>query len=899
MASGDNQQDKKGITGGFGLFLLAVMIAVMFLQNFFEAKSAKVSFSYQVEHLVNLNMLRQDDCKKTATHANLVSFSGKFQETLSDSSRQRFHYLELIRDFNDIKRHDQELQQRQKDLSVQALRAVNFYMRLKGDTLPATGLYIHVNSTEAQQALVLNEISKDPIPSLGQMTARWNQARADSKASGQFVAELIDWLGLLSSPNLGIAADSLKQQLRASLKELELLGDSRESSKVEPAVAKVLHNIEQVLSSLDDVEGDWRFIKLRSIRELRDIHQKKELVGQRLAQVRALLDKQRPLVKDVIWFFNNKELSAASLEQQEADEYAHWFERARAEWDRFPLNKSAFFKASDQPNYLVLERTFKSEEVSINYLGILFPFLPVILIGLLIYFMFARQAKGVGTSAMSFGKSPAKLLQKGTHKITFKDVAGIDEAKEELQEIVEFLKDPQRFTQLGAEIPKGVLCVGPPGTGKTLVAKAVAGEADRPFFSISGSDFVEMFVGVGASRIRDMFKEAKKQAPCIIFMDEIDAVGRHRGVGIGGGHDEREQTLNQLLVEMDGFDANEGIILMAATNRPDVLDKALLRPGRFDRRVTIDLPDVKGRFEILKLHAKKIKMAVEVDLMKVARATPGSSGADLKNVLNEAALRAVRLEHECVQNEDVDYATDKVRFGKERRSLEMTKEEINRTAYHEAGHAILGLVSKHCDPVEKVTVIPRGMSLGATYTLPKGNRVGYWKEELADIMAMVMGGRAAEEIFIGDISSGAQSDIQRVTQLARSMVCEWGMSSKLGQIAFEERSDNNMYLGGAHSTQKTFSEKTAQVIDEEVHALIKQAHESALEVLSAHKEQGQLMAEMLMEFETLDAQDVKDIMALSFDRAAKEKRLRQDIGLRVDLPQASGELSPSKDNPQE
>ncbi len=390
---------------------------------------------------------------------------------------------------------------------------------------------------------------------------------------------------------------------------------------------------------------------------------------------------------------------------------------------------------------------------------------------------------------MNFGKSPAKLLAKDRNKVTFKDVAGCDEAKEELQEIVEFLKDPGKFTALGARIPKGVLCIGAPGTGKTLIAKAVAGEADRPFFFISGSDFVEMFVGVGASRIRDMFNEARKFAPCIIFMDEIDAVGRHRGAGIGGGHDEREQTLNQLLVEMDGFDPTEGIILIAATNRPDVLDKALLRPGRFDRRVIIDLPDIKGRFEILKVHARKIKLDPNVDLMDIARGTPGASGADLANILNEAALLAARRNRSAVTAQEAREAVDKVKYGKERRSLEIDDNEKKTTAYHESGHAIVALIVKSADPVDKVTIIPRGMSLGATHFMPKKNRLSYWRKELVDQLAVLMGGRAAEEVFVNDMSSGAQMDITQATRLARSMVCEWGMSD-LGTIAFDERSDS-------------------------------------------------------------------------------------------------------------
>ncbi len=507
-------------------------------------------------------------------------------------------------------------------------------------------------------------------------------------------------------------------------------------------------------------------------------------------------------MNNVIWFFNNQEISTRTLEKQDPEVFNQWFAKAKEEWNNFSHNRGGIFRAPDQPLNGVLEKTFKSEEPSPNYFSYLFTLMPVLLVLLVLYLIFARQMKGMGNTAMNFGKSPASLLNKGDNKITFKDVAGVDEALEELQENLEFLKSPQKFTSLGGRIPKGVLCIGPPGTGKTLIAKAVAGEADRPFFSISGSDFVEMFVGVGASRIRDLFDQAKKAAPCIIFMDEIDAVGRHRGVGIGGGHDEREQTLNQLLVEMDGFDTNEGVILMAATNRPDVLDKALLRPGRFDRRVVIGLPDIKGRFDILKVHARKIKMDPSVDLMTIARSTPGCSGADLANILNEAALLAARRGRSAVTAQETVEARDKVLYGKERRSLEMDENEKKTTAYHESGHAIVGLVVKNGDPVDKVTIIPRGFSLGSTMFLPKKNRVSYWKRELHDQLAVLMGGRVAEEIFVQDVSSGAQQDIERATQLARSMVCEWGMSDKLGAVAYEERSENGYNYGIGDSHEK-------------------------------------------------------------------------------------------------
>ena len=896
MALGDPQEEKKNIGGGLGLFLLAVLVAVMYMQSFFDAKLAKVSFSYQLEHLVNLDLVKAEESKKTATASNLVNFSGKFQESLSDTARHRFHYLELTKQLQDLEKQRHDLTTERDTLKAQALEAIHLYAQLWQFEVPASGLVIYAAPGEkvSDSSVIFEKKSvAQPLSSWQQMKERASK----HPISASYVSELIDWFGWLGSPKLGIADDQMKQSLRAATRELEQLGDSQDVSRVSRAVENALSTSFQVLSALDNSDADWRFSQLRSIRELKEVTKRLALTQDRYEQIAAQQAREKHLVLSTVWFVNNKELSSAGLEKQDPEEFARWFERAKTEWERFEFNKGLSFKAADQPSYLVLERTFRSEEAPPNYFGLLFSLLPVILVAFLIYFMFARQVKGVGGGAMTFGKSPAKLLQKGSHKITFKDVAGIDEAKEELQEIVDFLKDPAKFTKLGAEIPKGVLCVGPPGTGKTLIAKAVAGEADRPFFSISGSDFVEMFVGVGASRIRDMFKDAKKQAPCIIFMDEIDAVGRHRGVGIGGGHDEREQTLNQLLVEMDGFEANEGIILMAATNRPDVLDKALLRPGRFDRRVTIDLPDIKGRFEILKLHAKKIKMAEDVELMQIARGTPGSSGADLKNILNEAALRAVRLGHEFVSQEDVSYANDKVRFGKERRSLEMTKEEIQRTAYHEAGHAIIAHVSKHCDPVEKVTVIPRGMALGATYTLPRGNRVGYWKQELHEIMSMVMGGRAAEEVFIGDISSGAQSDINRMTHMARSMVCEWGMSDRLGQIAYEERSEGNMYLGGGQSVAKPYSDQTAQLIDDEVKKLIQEAHQRATELMHQYKEQVELMAQMLIRFETLDAEDVAAIMELKFDPETKEKKIRDDLGASKSVEEATSDSATTEAHP--
>jgi cell division protease FtsH len=488
--------------------------------------------------------------------------------------------------------------------------------------------------------------------------------------------------------------------------------------------------------------------------------------------------------------------------------------------------------------------------------------LPIVLFIVVLYFFFRSQIKMAGKSAMSFGKSKAKMLAREKNKITFKDVAGVEEAKDEVQELVEFLKDPKRFQKLGGRIPKGVLMIGSPGTGKTLLARAIAGEADVPFFNISGSDFVEMFVGVGASRVRDMFEQGRKSAPCLIFIDEIDAVGRHRGHGMGGGHDEREQTLNQLLVEMDGFDAQDGVIIIAATNRPDVLDPALLRPGRFDRQVTISLPDVKGREEILLVHAKKVKLSEGVDLSRIARGTPGYSGAELANLINEAALMAARKGMKAIGQFELEEARDKVRWGRERRSMAMTEKEKTSTAWHEAGHALLNVVLEHTDPLHKVTIIPRGQYLGATMYLPEGDQHSTQRKQSLDGLVMMMGGRIAEEMFTNDISNGASGDIAQATSLARKMVCEWGMSS-LGMIRFSDESDYS-FLGREVSSKRSHSEATAQLIDAEVKRLIDEAYQRATQILEEKKETVALIANALLEFETLEGSQVSDLITLGY-----------------------------------
>jgi len=499
--------------------------------------------------------------------------------------------------------------------------------------------------------------------------------------------------------------------------------------------------------------------------------------------------------------------------------------------------------------------------------SVLISWLPMLLL-LGIFLMFMRQLQAGGGKAMSFGKSKAKLLTDHQKKVTFADVAGIEEAKDEVEEIIAFLKDPKRFTKLGGRIPKGVLLMGPPGTGKTLLARAIAGEAGVPFFSISGSDFVEMFVGVGASRVRDLFEQGKKHAPCIIFIDEIDAVGRHRGAGLGGGHDEREQTLNQLLVEMDGFESNDGVILVAATNRPDVLDPALLRPGRFDRRIVVPRPDIKGREGILKVHTKRTPLQDDVDLAVIARGTPGFAGADLENLVNEAALMAARGGQERLTMRDFETAKDKVLMGPERKSMVISDKEKTTTAYHEAGHALVAKLLPGADPVHKVTIIPRGLALGATQQLPSEDRLNLSCEFAKNQIAILMGGRVAEEIVFSQKTTGAGNDLEAATSLARKMVCEWGMSEKLGPLAYG-RKDEAVFLGRDFASKQEYSEQTAIEIDQEVRRLVTESYDRAHKLLLEHREQLERVAKALLEFEVLDGAEVDRVMAgLPIERPA-------------------------------
>lgn len=524
--------------------------------------------------------------------------------------------------------------------------------------------------------------------------------------------------------------------------------------------------------------------------------------------------------------------------------------------------------AADYPD---LVKELRGKNVKINakppdpvpwYVNFFFSWGPILFL-VFIWIFFMRQMQMGGNKAMSFGRAKAKLISDKSVKITFADVAGIEEAKAEVEEIIQFLKSPQKFSKLGGKIPKGVLLVGPPGTGKTLLAKAIAGEAGVPFFSISGSDFVEMFVGVGASRVRDLFDQAKKNAPCIIFIDEIDAVGRHRGAGLGGGHDEREQTLNQLLVEMDGFEGNEGIIMIAATNRPDVLDPALLRPGRFDRQIVVPTPDVKGRLEILKVHTKKTPLAENVELEKIARGTPGFSGADLANLVNEAALIAARRSKEKIDMDDFEFAKDKVLMGVERRSMVLSEEEKRNTAFHEAGHALVAKLTPGTDPVHKVSIIPRGRALGVTQQLPIDDRYTYSKTYLLKVIKVLLGGRAAEEVALHHLTTGAGNDLERATELARKMITEWGMSNKLGPLTFGKR-DEQIFLGREIAKHKDYSEKTAEEIDEEVKRIVTETYNESKKLLEDNYDLLVALSNALLEKETIDGSEI--------DKLIEEKR---------------------------
>ncbi len=893
--SGDNNSkpDKKGFPGGFFIFLLAIMLVILTVQGMNTEPMAKVSFSHQVEHLVNLDLLDPALSGKVALNDSLVTFNGKFRDKVTATGEDRYRYLELLNSNHEQKSELSRVEKQLDSLKQNVVTSTEYFLSLSGLTIPQGGYRVVGPSYDMigkQGGIVITKLSDSEIVSLFDLQKKLSglQEASSSESILSFGQDLLSLIQGFRSPVLGIGSEPIKQKLLVLEREASAtLNSSLSFSNKLAEFQVVLGSLSEIVTELNKEQSNIRLLQLRSVRSYKTALDQYAVLSEKYDRNIAELDKARQSVSSVIWFFNDKELSTTALEQQDFEAFSLWYAQAKQEWAKFAsVNKGMIFKVPDQPHNRVLDRTFKSEQPEPNYGSYFLSLMPVILVVLLLYFVFSRQMKGggMGSGAMTFGKAPVKMISKEKNKTTFKDVAGCDEAKEELQEIVEFLRDPTKFTALGAKIPKGVLCIGAPGTGKTLIARAVAGEADRPFFSISGSDFVEMFVGVGASRIRDLFDQAKKQAPCIIFMDEIDAVGRHRGAGMGGGHDEREQTLNQLLVEMDGFDATEGIILIAATNRPDVLDKALLRPGRFDRRVVIDLPDIKGRFDILKVHAEKIKLDPEVNLMNIARNTPGSSGADLANILNESALLAARKGRSAVTDQDVAEACDKVRYGKERRSLELDLQEKKTTAVHESGHAIVALFVERSDPVDKVTIIPRGLSLGATHFMPKKNRVNYWRKEILDQLAVLMGGRVAEEVFLGDISSGAQMDISQATRLVRSMVCEWGMTDRLGVVAYDERAEGGQYLGTQSYHEKAYSEETAKTIDDEVRKILGSAYELAKHIMLEHKDQVQLMTDMLMDFETLDRDDVLAIRDGTWDLEKKKEKEKLFENLNRKLP---------------
>ncbi|NGX44369.1 MAG: ATP-dependent zinc metalloprotease FtsH [Candidatus Anoxychlamydiales bacterium] len=878
MNDNKNQKEpKKGFPGGFLLFVVAVILIILSVQTLTSDKLGKVSFSHQLEHLVNLDLIKPDSSKKIAQNDNLVTFSSKFREATTKDGENRFNYLTLLNQKHEFTTQEDEMTDELKTQKKNVIKAAEVFLSTAGIDLSEASFNVISSAydTENQQnSIIINSLSRKNTPNLAALKEQfvWVKHNPSIENTSQMQKDFITITDIFRSPVVGIGSESIKQSLKKVASSLAAIDSKTPLNQRISIFNTTLTELGGVVSQIAINQDGTRLLQLRSVRAYLETLQRYDALQNHVEKNSAMLTNAREKVAADFWFFNNKEISTKALEKQDSDTFSHWYQGSKKEWEGFAANQGLAIKAAEQPRNLVLEKQFTSQEPTPNYFNYIFTFLPIIIVVLLLYYLFSRQMKGGGSSAMNFGKSPARLLTKETNKVTFKDVAGAEEAKEELEEIVDFLRDPQKYTTLGARIPKGVLLVGPPGTGKTLVAKAVAGEADRPFFSISGSDFVEMFVGVGASRVRDLFAQAKQNSPCIIFMDEIDAVGRHRGSGIGGGHDEREQTLNQLLVEMDGFDTKEGVILMAATNRPDILDKALLRPGRFDRRVMLDLPDVKGRYEILKVHARKIKIDPSVNLMNIAKSTPGSSGADLENILNEAALLAARKARKAVTSQEAMEACDKVRFGKERRSLEMDEKEKKTTAYHESGHAVVGLVVKHSDPVEKVTIIPRGFSLGATHFMPQKNRLNYWKKEVIDQLAICMGGRVSEELFLGDMTSGAQQDISQATKLARAMVCEWGMSD-LGVVAYDEGSGNK-YLAYQPTQERSYSDETAKLIDKEVKNLLDAAYKSAYKIVEDNKDKVELMAKSLIKFETLYSDDVKAVMDGSFDEEKKSEKLK-------------------------
>ena len=874
-----NPEGKKGFPGLLLLFIIGLVVILAF-QNLSETRMANVSFSHQIEHLVNLDLLDDGQNRQTSINDNLVSFSGKFKDTLSESAKNRYRFIRSLNQHHVLNDLHAKLTTELNTLFQEAHSSVQFYLQISSTSVPLGGYVVvpkSFNTGESSNHIVIKELG---LSSASLVTIKHVKEKFAALSGGDRSAEKLASLGTslqtlvaeFRSDQLSIGSENLKKSLAQTHKRLDEI-ENDTSMNYSEKLAAYKTAFKEVESVSAQIASSTNGVKCYNLRYVRNYAEKIEQVRVTNLESRKnamKLAKAKASVSSVIWFYNNNEISTNGLSKVPSEEYQRWFVHADKEWKAFETNMGLPFKAPDQPRTAPLENTFRTEEPAPNYFSYLFTFMPILLVGLLLYFIFSRQAKGGGSSAMSFGKSPAKLLHKSTQKTTFDDVMGIHEAKEELEEVVEFLKYSSRFTKLGARIPKGVLLVGPPGTGKTLLARAVAGEAGVPFFSISGSDFVEMFVGVGASRVRDLFEQARKSAPCIIFIDEIDAVGRHRGSGMGGGHDEREQTLNQLLVEFDGMDSKEGIIIIAATNRYDVLDPALLRPGRFDRSVTVDLPDFRGRVEILMVHARKVKMDKSVDLKQVAARTAGKAGADLESIINEAAIYAGRKNRQAIIQEDMIYALEKVQFGKERRSLVLTKEDLEITAWHEAGHTVIALILQTDDDVTVVTIIPRGQSLGATHFQEKRNRVSYRRSELIKKLACLMGGRVAEEIHNKDPTNGAAMDIRMATSYAKAMVVEWGMSKDIGMVSYSDDSQKNIMAG---FSEKAHSDETALKIDQEIKKLLDEAYEKAHEILDEHYDKMKKIAEMLLMFETLDRKDLSHIMDGKFDPTEKQNRI--------------------------
>jgi len=862
-----SQESKRGFGGGFFLLVLGAIFMLLTLQNLSEKKTSAVAFNYQVEHLVNLGLIDPSYSLKVPESDHMVTFRGKFNDSLDTSSKDRFAYLKLLK--SEIEQH-QSFVSASKDLDKTALdvkEAANYFLEISGAQLGEKGYTVVGTSYDFRDmdtlskyqrvnGIVIRTPPKTQIKTFHQIESSYLAGMSEEKLR----LDLDQIIDALLSQKISI----YNKGLRSALKGAKTLPFS-----------EAIVTVKNTIDDLHREEQDLRLLPTRSVRNYRHYLAEWRMSVQNLSDIQDKVEALRSKVKDVTWYYNDLALSSAKLEEaakSNPDQYFRWFNQARSEWDAFEANRGSTFTVYSQQRNMVLDTNFKTEEPTPGYINYIFTLMPLILIVSLLYFIFSRQMKGVGGGAMTFGKSPARLLTPTLDRVTFSDVAGIDEVREELIEVVDFLKDSSKYVKLGAKIPKGVLLVGPPGTGKTLLAKAVAGEANCPFFSISGSDFVEMFVGVGASRVRDLFEQARKNAPCIIFIDEIDAVGRSRGVGYGGGHDEREQTLNQLLGEMDGMNPASGIILIAATNRPDVLDKALLRPGRIDRQVFVNLPDLKGRTEILKVHATKYKLDPSCNLESIAKMTTGTAGAHLANMMNEAALIAAKKGRAAIFQADLEMAVDKVRFGKERKSMKFSQEDIRSTGYHESGHAIVALCLKNADPVERVTVIPRQQSLGHTAFRPQKDRLSYWKREAVDYIAVLMGGQVAEEIFVGDISSGARQDIKMATNLARSMICEWGMSDILGKVYYEESKCDSYAI----TQEKQFSDETAKLIDQEVKKIIDAGYQKAKEILTSHRDKVELMTEALIKYETIDNHDAVQIMEGNFSFEQKEGRIRSE-----------------------